>query len=558
MRDFLPVVFLIEALIACGEPAAVPLANIERTEPESLEPNDTFRIFGNGFVEGSVDVVLTGSIKTLGKESAESTPSGPLKGTLRKIHLKGIAVSERAIEIGLSGQILKQIIEEPSVFEGTIEVDFDVQGNVRLFAKKTDIRLELNPGGAGVKAYARKTREAETSLESFGIRLASSAEVTGLIVAAVTSESPAARVGIEFGDRLLSLDGRPLVDIQDFAQAEPSKNHTVELVTRAGIIRKVNVGPAVFGGLERDELTAIIFSSIAFGLFWAVAAPTGRRLTRSSNASRDPFARAVIVGFISLLLCLIPAVILFVYGGPLIWLLLLCGHAAGTIAFFLIGRQRPLFALLTLTFVPTVVATTSALCSAIGPLETVIAGLQSPLSIFALANPFMSASAVVSLFLIWPHWENGNRRNSLSAFFALLSAAFSAAVVTLCLLGGWNIPMIFESISLDSALTRGAASVIFMLKAWLVLAVSRRLSRFSEESRRKPQRGAPAIGPLLLIAFSAASVIWNAAKIPVSVQTAGQILAAGIFAAAISYFTATEVRGFLLKREIRIAEIRVP
>jgi hypothetical protein len=556
MPDFRLTVFIPFFIVSCGDIAVPPLAKIERVEPETLEPGEVLRIHGTGFVEGTVDVILEGSMKASELGSLRSGSSEPDSGVLRRIRLNGIAVSENVIEIPLSEQTLRQFVEEPSVFLGAIEADFDIAGSIPIFAKQPDIQLEFNPGGAGVKSRARKIREAEAALKAVGIRLVGAAEVEGLIVAETIPGSPADKAGIEFGDRLLSVDTHSLVEVSDFACVGRAANHVFEVVTREGLVKTVSVGPPMSEYLDQDELFAVILSSIAFGLFLALAAPSAKRFRLLPTPRRDPFIRAIVVGLFSLFLCLIPATILFVYGGPLIWVLLFGGHAASVIALHLMSKNRSHLSLLRLALIPAQVAVCAYLCSALGPIEMVALEQQSPLGLLALANPFIAVSAALALFLIWPPLENSERQSSVSSYLSLPSAVFSASALTLCLFGGWSVPFIFNRTPSDDALIRASACVVFMLKTWSVAAVSFRLSLFSQGSRRNSSRRALVVKPMLLIACCTAGIIWNAAKISSGVQIAGQVLATSMFTAAISYYIAMELKGFLGKREISAVEAR--
>jgi S1-C subfamily serine protease len=103
---------------------------------------------------------------------------------------------------------------------------------------------------------AERTRALRSQLDEFGLTLPDDAQ-PGLAIDEVAADSLAATAGLEQGDRLMSIDGRPIDNLSDFSDwlenAEPGDSAVVEL-TRNGRRMRLHVhglhdlgGDATFG-----------------------------------------------------------------------------------------------------------------------------------------------------------------------------------------------------------------------------------------------------------------------------------------------------------------------
>ena len=548
MRNFIFAITLL-ILSACSDtPSVPPLAEIEHISPEAVEPGDVLRIHGTGFVEGTVDLVLDGTLKPLGPRPPEH----------RKLRLNGTAVSETDIEIPLSSAAVRKLVDEPMIFDGHMLINFPISAKaVRIFAEKEGVHLEITPGGAGVAAQAQKTRDAEALLAALGIRLASAKEVDGLVVAEVNTDSPAESAGIEFGDRLLAVDNRALSSISDLASTALDRRHTVDIVTRQGVMKKVSTAPANATTLDADEFLAVLLSAAALGLFLAFVAPSTRRRTYVSESGPDPFTRAFGIAVISMFLCLVPAVALFLYGGAFLWILLFGAHAAGVIMVYLKAPKRRWSTLLQLVVVPVLAAAAAGLSSAVSPAEIVAAQQQDTMGANILRSPFSLLLGAVTLFVLRPSARE-KEQDSFAALFAWVSAAAAASALTLSLLGGWS--LLGGSLTpADGALGTALACLAFPIKTWLVIIAARKLAENTRGERRaRTARRDSYLHPILLLILAGAAAAWEMPPISDSLRTAGRISAAAMFTAFLAATAGLVLKSFFVDHELRKNARRAP
>ncbi len=295
-------------LVSCNASKAPPLATVDQVGPLVVEPGDTIRIIGTGFVEGPARIALAGTLK----------PAGLADSKVRSVFLDGIAVSRNLIEVPVTSGVMRQLTDEPGQFKGSMEVTFPEAAAldaIRIIAESEDVLLNLRPAGGGVPLAALRSREAARLLGSLGLVLLNQQNGDGLLIDEIVEGSPAASAGIEFGDRLLAVDGTAIAVPADLAGVSLGKSHRFELISHRGTIREVvlNLGPV--SHLDTDELTAIVLSSIALGLFLAFIAPTRRQLTPSRTNSADPLIKAIGFGVVSIPMLLIPAGAVLSYAG---------------------------------------------------------------------------------------------------------------------------------------------------------------------------------------------------------------------------------------------------
>lgn len=526
MRSFILFLFASLFLVSCGKSAAPALAQIDRITPETVEPGDVLRIYGAGFVEGSVDITLNGLFQA----------SGQKQPARRKLTLEGIAVSETDIEVHLSAQTMKRLVREPVKFKGSVHVDFPVAaGAVRIFAEREDVRLEMDPGGAKIATYARKKRDVEAHLRAVGIQPVAAEEVDGIVAAEVIKGSAADKAGLTFGDRLLAVDDREISSLTDMADISPSKRHVFDIVTRQGVMKKISIGPALSGYLDKDELFAVILSSFALGFFLAFVSPFGRERRIPARPGTDPFTRAIGIGALSLLLCLIPAAALLLPGdlGVFLWIILFGIHAASVIFLYLKAPRQRILSLLKLGAVPILVVAAAVFSSAVSPAEIVAAQQNTTGGAHLPASPFSLLLGVAALCMMRPSVpENSGRFSKIAS---LTGAAAFSSVVTLCLLGGWNAPFISSLVASDSASASALFCVVFMAKAWLVLEGARRLTPDGTKERRASRKPSMSILPsLLLPIFGAATVLWQVLELPEEMRAASQVLGTGMLVALVA------------------------
>lgn len=542
MRSFKSILFITLLLSSCGTPSVPPLAQIDGVTPETLEPGDVLHIHGSGFVEGEVEIVVSGVFKPLGNGRKEK----------RTLKLKGIAVSETDIELSLPPRTMMLLAAEPLTFDGSITTNFRLASDVvRIFAMRDNVHLELMPGGGGVAAHARKVRNAESHLSTVGIRPAAAKDVDGLVVAEVAAGSTADRAGVEFGDRVLAVDDRAVTGVEDMADISPHRSHIIDIITRQGLMKKVVLAPVSAAVLNNDELTAVMLSSIALGLFLALVAPSSRRRIPLPIQKVDPLTALVGMVLISLVLCLIPATALFMYNGALFWVFLFGCHAVCTIALFLRSPVRKTASLLKPAAIPSLAAVAAYLSSAVSPREIVAAQQSLTLGPHLLTSPLALLLGTATLFMMRSTDET-NVKNPTSLFLTWMSDVSLAATVTMCLLGGWRIPFV----SLESTKILHAIPALyclsFLAKTWLVLAAAEKVNAVrTKERRTAPSRADGYIAPLVLIMLGGMTLLFEILPVPDTLRGASRILAAAMLLVFTSGLLGTTAKSFFRHSEFK-------
>ncbi len=453
-------------LAACGETTPPALAEIDTVGPEVLEPGDVLRITGNGFVEGPCTVTFDGTF----------TSHGIRGRTDRAVQVKGTAVSERLIEIPMNPKTVRKLVEEPVLFEGRIVVDFPLKESaVRISAQKKGMLFSLSPGGLGVTTAAKRLRQAEATLRTLGVDLGNPRGQDGLVVATVQPKSAAQRAGIEFGDRVLAIDGRTVVEVADFSVVDPKTAHRIELVNRMGIIRETAIAPVLPGTLDNDELTAVVLTCVALGMFLAFAAPRRGRDPLTMVMSSDPFTQAVLVGTLSAPLALVPAIALLAFDGISLLLALFACQGIALAMLVLISTGRGVLAMVPrFLVIPIVVGVAAFQSSALGMNDIVASQQHASFGPHCLSSPFSFLLTLFAVSLIWPGRREllgrNEYRHRLKRALRWIAAAASACIVSACLLGGWGGPFVSVDQMARDPLCLLAGTSIFIVKTWLVLA----------------------------------------------------------------------------------------
>ncbi len=520
-------------LSACDAPVVPSLASVDEVGPATVEPGDIIRMTGTGFVEGPARIMFEGMFESVGLAEPESHTA----------HLDGTAVSGTLIEIPVTSRVMAQLTDEPTHFEGSVEVTFPAAAAldaISIIARSEHVELDLRPAGGGVAIAARRFREASHLLASLGIALTGDGGKDNLVIATIVPGSSAAAAGVEPGDRILAVDGTALAAPADLAGVSEGDSHRFELVSSVGEMREVELAVGSPMQLDSDEFTAIVLSSIALGFFLAFAAPTRRRAARSYVRTTDPFAKAIGFGAISVPLILIPAGAMLSHAefGAAIALIGVNVLGLAGIALFTTGKalKRVAAFLAHLLPVPAIMAVAGASGSAIGLWDIVASQEATPWGWHAWSSPFALGLAIAAVALLWPSTAKSSENKKASTFAAWMASAPAATLITAYCLGGWIIPGIPVNRMTDSSLLLIAGCLIFFTKTWIVLLVARGFAAASIVERRTT-RTRIHLG-LRFIALSVAAVLalgWLWADMPTSCRIAGQMLAT---ATSITLFTA--------------------
>jgi len=523
------------AAAGCGERTRPTLATIETVEPDVLEPGDTIRITGTGFVEGPAKVALIG----------EFDPVGLSPPRERKVTLDATAASTTWIELPVTDRVIGKLAEEPVSFEGEVEVSFPTSlsiGSVQIAAVSPYLAIEIRPAGGGVEAAARRQREAERFLRRLGLSLVGGERGDDLQVTAVGAESAADRAGIEVGDRLLAVDGTALATVTDLAGVEWNDSYDFELVSPQGTIREITVSSSTAVRLEPDELAAVLLTSLALGLFLAFVAPRGGR-RQATGKQVDPLTRSLSLAAVAVALLAGPAVAIATRSELAAAGALLGAYVAGVVGTALYGSGRPakrlVAALVHLLPVPLVMSLPAAFGSSVGLWSAVAAQQGPPLEWHAWYNPFALGAIIAATALLWPAAPRSEPGSKLARLASWTAAISGATAVTAYGLGGWNVPGFSPARLASEPALLLAGVLIFALKAWIVVHAGRWFARAGAAERRtgtSRQGTRLAVGGAVVLGATALALLWEWSALPADLRSAGQLSAAGFCVTLVTAF----------------------
>ncbi|MBW2276406.1 MAG: PDZ domain-containing protein [Deltaproteobacteria bacterium] len=528
---------LVLAGVACDQRSIPSLATIEQVEPDVLEPGDTLRITGTGFVEGAAKVALIG----------EFDPVGLAPPRERTVTLDATAASTTWIELPVSDRVIGKLAEEPVDFKGEIEVSFPTSlsiGSVRIVAHSPEVAIEIRPAGGGVETAAKRQREAERFLRRLGLSLAGGEQGDDLQVTAVSPQSPGDRTGIEVGDRLLAVDGTALATVTDLAGVEWNDTYDLELISSQGTMRELTVSSSTAVRLQPDELAAVLLTSLALGLFLAFVAPRRGRQQSVGAERRDPLTRALALAAVVVALLAGPAVAIATRSELVAAGALLGTYVAGVVGTALYGSGRPgrrlIAALIHLLPVPLVMSLPSAFGSSVGLWSAVAAQQGPPLEWHAWYNPFALGSIIAATALLWPAAPESRSSSTLANVASWTAAIAGATAVTAYGLGGWNVPGYSPARVAAEPVLLLSGVMIFALKAWIVVHAGRWFAAAGATERRtgKRRQGTRlAVGGAVVLGATALALLWEWSEIPADLRSAGQLSAAGFCVTLVTAFT---------------------
>jgi PDZ domain len=540
IRLFLLLALALGCFTACENNATPYLASITSIGPELIEPGNKIRLRGNGFVEGPAQITLEGAFK----------PSGLVESTERRIVLEGTAVSDELIEIPVSTRVMKRIVDEPTHFFGNVEVRFTsiTQSAIEIVARLDSQELNFRPAGGGVEQAARRLREAEKFLTTLGLKLAgqNKGDAGGIVVGAVSKDSPADLAGILAGDRILAVDGLALAQPTDLAGISSIDAHRFELVSRQGTMREVSLLLTTNTHLDKDEFTAIVLSSIALGLFLAFVAPARRRSSEKRKIVADPLGRAFGFGVISIPLLVFPAIAVLSRSGFKSAIVLIGLNALGLAGLSLPGSGR--FAtrlgqfLVRMTVLPLAIAIGSVCGSSLGISEIVFSQTAAPWGWHACSSLFVLAMICAAVSILWPVSKMPPGHNQRFVSIATWTAAIpAAALLVIYMFGGWLVPGVPASQLSSSGWLLALGCLIFLAKTWAVLLVARWFSSVDLDERRSANSANKLwLRGTLLFVFAAGATGWVWTELPAAVRSTSQLLATAAF---VTFFTAALTSG---------------
>lgn len=407
-----------------------------------------------------------------------------------------------------------------------------------------------------METASKRLRDAERFLGRLGLDLAGQ-QIDDLLVRAVEPESPADRVGIEPGDRLLSMDGSALAAVTDLAGVERRDTYKFEIISEQGDVRSLTLATSAGFYLQPDELAAMLFTSLALGLFVAFAAPRRGWRDNAVAPGWDPLTKAIALAGVTVVMVAGPAVVVVSRSEFFAAGVLLATYVAGiaTSALYGPGKPRARFAsaLAHLLPVPLFMTLPAASGSMVGFWSAVADQRGTPLNWNAWSSPFAMAMLVAATALIWPSPSKANPGSPIARAAAWTAAISGATALTAYGLGGWNVPGLTPSQLIGDPLKLLAGVMIFAFKAWIVLHAARWFASAGAIERRADDRPRQAtrllLGGAALLCATITALLWEWADLPADLRSAGQLSAAGFFITLVTAFVLRKLWGLLPQRQ---------
>jgi hypothetical protein len=169
------------------------------------------------------------------------------------------------------------------------------------------------------------------------------------------------------------------------------------------------------------------------------------------------------------------------------------------------------------------------------------------------ANPFAFVLTVTATSLLWPvrGTTGGERAARWRSVITWAVSTSSAAIVTLALLGGWNVPFVSAERVSSEPMMLVLATLLFLVKSWLIILAARWFAASHLAERRRDVRLAdtPFVRTFFLLFGAASTVGFHILVIDLEVRIAGHMVAVALFvtfASALSIVSIKEaLRGFL-------------
>lgn len=525
---------LLLAAAGCSGGAAIEMASIDRVGPAVIEQGDVLRIEGAGFVEGPARITLSGDFD----------PSGLVPPEHRVVVMEGTALSETSIEVPISAPAMRSLAAEALRFRGRVSVDFPSalpSGPAHIAATSAPMTLDVRPAGSGVASAARRSREAEEALGRLGLALAASPEGNELLVGSVVSGGLADKVGIAPGDRLLAVDGVALSSPADLAGLRQDEPHRFDVVSGSGRTQSFDLRLRSLDPTAADEVTAILLTAVALGLFLSFAVPF--RLSRPAGPGPIHPSGALGLAAVAVPVVALPAIAVLADVGHGAAAFLFAGAVGGLVLAAIYGagpaRRRAVLFLARLAAVLAVPALAAASGFALDVAGAVADQDGSRWGWTAWRCPFALLACLAATALAWPGAEAADS-GALARAGAWTAATFTAMAIAAYGLGGWLVPWApAGALAGDRGLLL-AGTGLFAAKTWTVLAVARAFARHGVAERRRG--GASLARPLLAAGALAGafglSLAWEWTGPPAEVGAAGRILSAGVFFALAAAFWA--------------------
>ncbi len=181
------------ALVSCvTSGGSIQLASIHQLETTEILAGEEFKIFGDGFVPGEVEVVLDGSWLTPGHEPRQA-----------RLSFGGNAITEKEISTVLPLETFHALAAPHALFVGEVRARFAASDRVKpdyIEAVRGRVALDvLSNEPDGGRDLSRLESETERFLDLMGLAGQSSPE-GGFLLTGIDGHGPADEAGLETGD----------------------------------------------------------------------------------------------------------------------------------------------------------------------------------------------------------------------------------------------------------------------------------------------------------------------------------------------------------------------
>lgn len=202
---------------------SIRLASIHQLETREIIVGEEFKVFGDGFVPGDVEIVLDGSWLVPGEPARRMT-----------LAFSGNAVTEREISTVLPVETFREVGAQHALFEGDVHARFATSRRVRMGyieAVRSRVVLDVLADEPGAdRRLGSLSARTDQFLETMGVAGESDPE-GGFQITAVTGGAAAARAGVEAGDVVRVSRGMRVLSELDLLPA-PGERSTRWIVAR--------------------------------------------------------------------------------------------------------------------------------------------------------------------------------------------------------------------------------------------------------------------------------------------------------------------------------------
>jgi hypothetical protein len=174
--------------------------------------------------------------------------------------------------------------------------------------------------------------------------------------------------------------------------------------------------------------------------------------------------------------------------------------------------------------------------SSIDLAEVIASQGHAPWGWHGWSNPFALVAMASAAALVWPVIGQPGTP-AMARIAAWVTACGGSMALTACALGGWLLPGTTSEPGSAGPPALLAGAAVFAVKCWLVLIAARWLAGAGRVERRgRLGRRAPArlVSALSLLAALGLALAWDRAGLPGEIDTAGRVLASGVFAALVT------------------------